>query len=281
MYEDKRKYNYIGNGKLDAIQMANLGFTDAQSTCINLAVDNGFIAGEDAKKAIKQTKFIIEPTGDASSKVMLSIVRYMVDETGTALANGTVVSIGGTDYTCTSGGLITHEIGGTDYPILKDFVDAINVFPGIVATIHNALTTQAMNTDDFIAVSETVLADVAAGGVETLSRDASAQFLAVLRLGIPRANDRGPMQLLQVKGTTTDISNGTVKLIRDDAGEYVADASHQETYLSDTTVAAMTAYLDDNVLEAQTIRGPVCLVVESDDLTAVDMNIKYRQALAM
>jgi hypothetical protein len=36
----------------------------------------------------------------------------------------------------------------------------------------------------------------------------------------------------------------------------------------------------NTVLDGETIRGPVCLVVSSDDLSALSMSIKYRQALA-
>jgi len=276
-YRDDSKHNHIGNGNLDAVIVDNLGFGDAVGASINLASDLGHIAGEDPKKAIKKQTYVIEAAGGATSKVMLTLNRYMVDETGAALASGTVVSIGGTDYTCGAGGVIAHEIDGGVKTTLHDFVAAINELPGFNADVLHALTTQDMDSAAFIAVAETVLADAFAGGVDTLFRDASASFVTLMRIGLPRAQDKDALQLMQIKGACTDVTNGTVKLIRDDDDEYIAGGAHQEVYLDDTMVAALTAYLDDNVLEAQTIRGSVVLEVKSDDLTAASFGVKYRQ----
>ena len=277
-HEDRRQHDYIGNGNLDAIQMAPLGFGDDVGASINLASDIGPLPGEDAKKAIKKQTFAIDNDG-GTSELRLILTRYMIDETGAALASGIVVTIGGVDYTTTTGGKIVHNIDGNTYDKLHDFVAAINVFPGFVASVLHALTTQDTGNDDYIDVAETVLNDASAGGTDTLFRDASETPLTVLRLGIPRPSDAGPMQLMEVKGLATGVTNGTIRLIRDDDREYVSDGSHFETYLADTLVAARTSYLDENILEAATIRGPVVLIIESDDLTAADYAIKYRQAL--
>lgn len=282
----KKTIDYIGSGNLNAIIPETLGFGDDVSACINLASDIGPIMGEDPKKATKKQAFQIDNNGD-NSELQLLLTRYMVDETGAPLANGVTVSIDGTDYTTennTAGsvaGCIIHEINGNTYDTLHDFVAAINAFPGFVASVLHALTTQDTGNDDYIDVDETVLPNAQSGGVDTLFRDVSETFTTCLRIGLPRPGDRNPLQLLSIKGTTTDVTAGTLRLIFDNDADYVADASHQKRLVSETLAAAQTSYLDDNVLEGQTIRGSVVLEVKSSDLTACSMDIHYRQALAM
>ena len=279
MYQDRSKEGYIGNGQLDAVQVAKMGFGDTTGACINLASDLGSIAGEDAKKRIKKQTFAIDANGGTSSELLLTLKRYMVDQTGAALASGTVVSIGGVNYTCGAGGVITHSINGKVDDTLHAFVARINTFAGFKASILHALTTQDTGSADYIDAAETVLPEAAFGGIATLFRDASAHHVSALRLGLPRANDRDPLKLLKIAGKATGATAGTVKLIRDDDAEFVADGSHQEAYLNETLTGAQTSYIDDNVLECQTIRGPVVLIVASSDLSAADFAIHYKQGL--
>jgi len=280
MYQDKSTIDYIGSGNLNAVIPETLGFGDAVNACINLAADIGPMMGENPKKATKKQTFQFDNDG-GTSELRLIVRRYMVDETGAALASGTVVSIGGTDYTCGASGVITHNIDGNTYDTLHDFVAAINALPGFVASVLHALTTQDTGNNDYIDVAETVLPTAQSGGVDTLFRDVSETFMTCLRVGLPRPGDRNPLQLLSISGTSTNVTNGTLKLIFDNDADYVADASHQKRLVSETLLAAQTAYLDDNVLEGQTIRGSVVLEVKSDNLTACEMDIHYRQALAM
>ena len=290
MYQDKSTLDYIGSGNLNAIIPETLSFGDDVSACINLASDIGPMMGEDPKKATKKLTYEIDNDG-GTSELRLILRRYVVDETGAALATsaatGSSVSdtggmvIDGVRYSIGSGGVITHNIDGNTYDTLHDFVVAINALPGFVASVLHALTTQDTGNNDYIDVDETVLPNAQSGGADTLFRDVSETFTMCLRIGLPRPGDRNPLQLLSIKGTSAGVTNGTLKLIFDNDADYVADASHQKNYVSETLAAAQTSYLDNNVLEGQTIRGSVVLEVKSDDLTACNMNIHYRQALAM
>lgn len=279
MYRTDKRNSMVGNGRVDAIQIATLGFSDTLHPIMSIGSDLGHLPGEDTRKRIVKQTITIAPTGGTGSKLLVTLKRYCQDETGSALASGVVVNVGGTEYTTGAGGVISHALNGATYTTLHDLIGAINALPGFVARIGDALTTQVTDSDNFIALAETGLPEVQISMLSTLYRDVSEDTYAMVRIGLPRKYDNDPLQLLAVRGTTAGVTAGTVKVIRDDMEEYVADASHQEVYEQWTSAAAQTEYLDDNVLEGATIRGSIVVQVYASDLTAVALQIKYRQGL--
>lgn len=280
MKRSDSRNSMVGNGKVDAIQIASLGFSDTLHPLMYIGSDLGALPGEDTRKRIKKQTMAISTAG-AGTTLRVVLTRYMVDETGSALAASVVCNIDGTEYTTTTGGKIVHNIDGATYTTLHDLIVAINALPGFVARIGDALTTYSMATNDFVAVSETDLNEAQISLKPTLFRDVSEIYVASIRVGLPRKWDNDPLQLLGISGTLTGVTAGTVKVIRDDMNEYVAGGAHQEVYETWTAAAAQTAYLDDNVLEGATIRGSVVIQVASTDLSAANISIKYRQGLAV
>jgi len=277
-YRDDSRNSFVGNGTLDSVIIASLSTTD--KGMIYLASDLGQTAGEDARKRIdKQTVTFASDGGTDAG--LLTLKRYCVDEVGDALASGVTVTIDGTDYTTGAGGVISHALDLEDLTV-KDLLDQINALPGFVAEIGDALTTTTLDGDDIIVdMAETNIPQVSGVGekLEILKNDVSATNVAYLRIGLPTRKDRDPLQLLQIRGSITDNTDATLQLLRDDEGEYVSDGSHQEEYEAFAPATSLTEHLDENVLEGQTIRGPVVLKVAATAITGASYKVKYRQAL--
>lgn len=269
---DKRN-SFVGNGKLSAVLTAALNTDDKALIYINS--DLGQLAGEDARKHIdKQT--VASTTAGA-----VTLKRYMKDETGTALASGVVVEIEGTEYTCGAGGVITHTLAIATYATVQAMIDAINALPGFIATIGDALTTTPLATDKHVAVTEANIPFIGFDPIGAVLNDVSATNVAYLRLGIPTRKDRGPIQLIQVRGLITAVAGGAVTLQRDDQDEYVSDGSHLEEYDAWTPAADATLekFVDNTVIDAADYRGPMVLKVAATDITGASFHIQYRQAL--
>jgi len=272
--------SFVGNGQLNALQVATMGLGDTLHPTLAIASDLAQRAGENPRKRVSKQTITVAPTGGTGSKLLVTLKRYCVDEKGAALADTTVVTIDGVDYTCGSGGIISHTLNGADYTTLHDLVAAINALPGFVAHVLHALSTHTTDSDNFIAASEQAVKDAQIGYTETLYRDVSEDVTAFLRIGIPRPFDRAPLQLVEIRGAVTGATAGTVQLIKDDDAAYQSGGGHQVEYNKFTLVATtLTQYLGDNVLDAATIHGPVVLKVYASDLSACSFAVKYRQAL--
>ncbi len=271
-----RNENLIGSGNLKAAIVETLALGD--NNCINIGSSFNSYPSADPRKQIKKQTIQIDNDG-GSSELRIILRRYVYDADGDILTGTKTVTIDGTDYTATSG-VITHNIDGNTYDTLHDLVAAINALPGFVATITDALTTLDTGTDAFIDVAEVAIPSVKNGGMDTLANDVSETAIVYKRIGLPRVRDKNPLQLLEIRGSSTGITNGTVQLIRDNDDEYVAGGAHQEVYVDKTLVAAQTHYVDRTVENGDIIRGSVVLKVESDNLSAADFAVKFRQALA-
>ena len=274
---DDSRNSFAGNGKLDAIQMATLDTTDAAMIYINS--DIGQSAGEDARKRVhrRTARFVKDGGTDAG---LLTLKTFVYDETNTILTGTETVTIGGIEYTATSG-IITHTAIDLADMTVQGMLDTINAIPGFIAEIGDALTTTSLDADDVCVEvdADTVIPPIGSPALGILTNDVSVSNAVYKRIGLPTRTDRDPLQLLQVRGDIDVMTGGVVEVIRDDQAEYVSDGSHLETYESWVAVAAQTEYLSDNVLEGQTIRGPVVLKVSATSITGAAFSLKYRQAL--
>ena len=114
--------------------------------------------------------------------------------------------------------------------------------------------------------------------IATTGRSGSTYLAAGLAAnGLPEARDRNAMRLLRVDGTPTGVTNGVLKIYRDDVAEYGQD---QEVYLQKTlgTTATFANMLDRTIENADTVRGPVLLEVRSDDVSVASFNVGIMQA---
>lgn len=276
----ERNTSFVGNGQLGTIQSARMTIGDTVHPIISIGSEIGGFAGEDPRKRISKQTITIDADG-SSSKLLITLKRYVVDQTNAAVASGVTVTIDGIDYTTGSGGIISHTIAGASYNTLHDVLAAINALPGFIAFIGDALTTHNTNTNDFIDLAETVVPEGVNGLLNTLYRDVSEDDIAYLRIGLPRKYDMAPIQVVGLSGLITSATGAAGYLIVDNDSEYMSDASHQETVFQFTPATSLTDHIADNVLEAADYRGSLVLKVSATNATGSNYLLKYRQVLGV
>ena len=276
MYRNDKNENMVGSGQLRAAIVEKLDTVG--NACINIGSDCASYPGADPTKQIVRQSIIIDNDGE-SGELLITLKRYFVDGQGSALASGVEIKMGDETYTTGSGGVVSHTFAGNTYNVLHDLIEAMNKLPGFVVTIRDALSTLDTGTDDFVDVAETTVPAIQHGGMDTLVT--TGTFTAVKRIGLPRPEDKNPLQLLEIRGKATGTTSGTLKLIRDNDAEYKSDASHQEEYVGKVLASAETQYIDRDVTNGDIIRGSVVLVASSNNLSAVDLAVKFRQAIGL
>jgi len=98
--------------------------------------------------------------------------------------------------------------------------------------------------------------------------------VAYLRIGLPEVRDANSFKLLGIEGVSTGVTNGVVRLYRDEYAEYGQTA---EVYVNKALVAAQTEYIGKDRSDAATLRGPCILEVRSDDLSAAEYRVAIMQ----
>lgn len=272
-YQDNSRNSFVGNGQLDAIQVAKL--TDSDAAMIYIISDMGQLAGEDPRKRIDKQTVATDTAGSVTLK------RYMKDETGTALDSGVTVEIGGTEYTTGSGGVITHTLARATYTDVQLMLDAINDLPGFIATIGDATCSALLSIGAHVAVAEANIPFIGSDPLGICHNDASARETVYKRIGLPTRKDRTPLQLIQIRGKITAVAGGSLTLYGDEQDDYVAGGSHLIEYDSwvPETNATLEEFMGDNVLDASNLRGPLVLVASATAIDGADFTIKYKQAL--
>lgn len=166
---------------------------------------------------------------------------------------------------------------------LKDVVDLLNEIPGIHAHAMHAPFSMSVNSTNFIDLTETPLNSGANPGssyTECLYRDASefvngdSDKVAYMRVGLPDLRDGNAFDLVDIMGSATGVTNGTLKVYSDRYGDYGETA---ETYVYETLAASEDSYLGTNKKEAMTVRGPVIVEAASDDISACKLWVKIIQ----
>jgi hypothetical protein len=158
---------------------------------------------------------------------------------------------------------------------IKDVIDLINQLPGFKCWALHVPHSKSVNSDDFIALAETsVKSNVGVDGrSEVLYRDVSEDAVAYMRVSLPEERDANAFDLMQIRGKATGVTNGTLRLLRDNYAEYGDGSVEGEVYVEAVLAAAQTEYVDATKENAQTIRGPVLLEVTSDDLTVANYKV--------
>ncbi len=265
-----------GNGKLDAIQVVGpMTLADDAMPCLALQWSAMPVRGEKQTVQRHDATITIDADG-ATSKLKITLTVKRRNFAGTDLANLTyVISAGAakvawddTDFTASR---------TASAAVLKDVIDLINELPGFKAWALHAPHSQSVNSDNFIDLAATsIKSNVGVDGrSEVLYRDVSEDVNAYLRIGLPEERDANALRLFEVEGTATGNTSGTVQVYRDLYEEYGETA---EVYLNKALVEAQTSYIGDKEDNAVTVRGPLLLHVTSDDLTAVEMRVRNKQA---
>lgn len=261
-----------GDGRLDAVESVGpLTLSDTKMPCLAVQWNPGPVRGE--LQTIQRTNCTLAIDangGSTSSFVLLTFTISRNDFTGTALADLVYTIEGGAAK-------VAWSADAASAATMKDVVDLIKELDGFNAWVLNARNDATVANDDFIDMAATAIkTGTGPDGVsEILYRDVStykydSDNVAWMRIGLPEPRDRGAFQLLKVAGTATGVTNGTLKLYRDDIELYGEEA---EVYLEAALVAAQTSYIDDNKLEASVVRGPLLLEVKSDNLSACSLRL--------
>jgi hypothetical protein len=268
-----QRNSFVGNGSLPSVINARLNTTDLPLIYINS--DLGQLSGEDPRKRIDKQTVTVTTAGQ------VTLTRYMQDEVGDALASGVVVEIEGTEYTTATGGKIAHVLAIATFANVQLMLDGINALPGFIAVIGDALTTTPLATGKHIALTEINIPFIGMEPLGICDNDVSATNIAYKRIGLPTRKDRDPLQLLQIRGKITSATGGLIQVIGDEQDDYVLGGAHQEVYEEYTPSTSLTAHLTDTILDAQTLRGAITLVVSATAITGADYSLKYKQALGM
>jgi len=273
----------IGNGRLDAIQMIGpLTLADDKLPCLALQWSPYGVRGDLQTVQRKNATVIIDANGATDGKLLLTLTVERKNFTGDPIADLTFVISGAA---AKSGWTSTTASGTASAATLKDVADLINELEGFKAWVLHAPHAMSVNQAHFIDLAETSIKTGAGvnGRTEVLQRDvsgfvdANSDKVLWARIGLPEERDRNAMRLLSVDGTATGVTNGVIKIYRDDAAEYGED---QEVYLQKVlgTTAVLTNYLDRTIENASTIRGPVLLEVRSDDVSVASFTVGIMQA---
>jgi len=248
---------------VNEIRCDRLTIADTTMPLLGIRYSRVPVAGEDITEQVRNCTIAIDKTGGGSSKLRVTITKQVVDQNGDAGTDLTYIFDG-----VTGGSGTVTAVTAT----LAALVKQLNAIPGITAWALNGLGTYSLATDDFIDVSAT---DIPATFLNTLHRDVSEVYATAIRIGIPEPRDSGRMKLLGVAGTLTGATSGTVKVYRDDPDN--PDGA-EELFSFAMVNTTETKYIDYNILEAPVVRGPIVVVLSSNDLSACDIKVRTVQA---
>lgn len=239
---------------LDEVRVDRMQFGDAQQPCLAIAYSLAPVAGELPTSQVDKVTVTISPTGGTGSKLVLTLKRYLVDETGATLST------------------TTNTFNGATYTTLKKLIAAINAISGFTAWALHCPHAKSTNSDDFITLAET---EIRTDGqpIECLYRDASEDLYVYARVGNPTARDSGRMRLLKICGTQTGVTAGTMKVSRDDY-----DEGNVPLLSFPSVTVTESSHLDHDVLKAATYRGPLLVELYASDLSVSDTKILTMQA---
>lgn len=245
-------------------RVVHTGNTDDGQAMLAVKYETGL--SKDPEAPNKYHRFHADANGSDDSKLIcfLDIGESSTDYTNyqfSAYATG-VTDPGGVDSSPTHAQCTT----------LKAMIDAMNAIEGVTAYELHALTSFSLDSANFIDVSSTDLSHNFFS--EVLYQDISATFATAMRVGIPEVRDSGRMRLLALHGTLTGATSGTIKIYRDD------HAATEPVLLQNFAMvnSTETRYINDNMTDAATYRGPLVIVAASSDMSACDIKLKTTTA---
>lgn len=203
----------------------------------------------------------LAPTGSDSSKLLVT------------------VKVGESAGSCT-----TYKYSGdgagadeTATATLGDLISELNSIEGMTAIRLNAPADYSLNTDDFIALSET---NIPPQWLECLYKDASEVLTFALRIGVPEVNAAGLLKLVRVIGFADSASatDCQLKISRDPSD---TDASQEvelpyTRYIPDGSITTLWDFHERPPVE----QGPILVEVTAASSLAVNawIQVAYEAA---
>lgn len=225
--------------------------------------------GSDPESVNDYASLTVNPTGSSASKLSV------------------VIKVGTTSSVYTQYEFAAAATGVTDTDTfaqctdLGALVDAINDLTGFNCWRLHAPADYSLDSDDFIALSETELNNVPS---EYLYRDASEVANLYHRIGVPREKDNGRVELIRLKYKidASAVGDCSVKLYRDPTdgaggeNDEVELAQGIDELAADDTETEMFNEYESPAIE----RGPILIKAEDDSSMAVNSYVKgqYRSA---
>lgn len=193
---------------------------------------------------------------------------------------------------------------------VKDIIDLINesdaggtsgeLLDGFQAWAQDAPYDLPVNTASrFVSTAETYLLDAKNGGTACLTRDldvdtVDSDYIVYMRINgsspaAAKQIDRKAICFLDIWGTITGTTNGTVKIYSDDPNDYVLPTGTYATDLANHTVLAQFAgaslsanrgtspgVATGSGSEPESWNGPLIVEIKSDDVSATNVNVAFQ-----
>jgi len=254
----------FGNGRFDAIQAFQQGLPSTMNT-LSLRFNPVHVAGETIAVTRTDATFAL----DVSEKKITIVV-------GTAGFKG----VAGSDLTYTlTGGAAKSDWSSyaATAVTFKDVMDLLNDIPGLSCEVLHAPYSLSFNSVDVLE-DDIATTNIPQGNIVAPLKTAPLadnQFTSYMRVGLPEVFDGAALDLLDISGTATGVTNGVVSVYTDNYSEY---GITQVAYETETLVAAQTSYLGYDKTTANTVRGSLIVKVVSGNLSALNMKCKVTRA---
>ena len=292
--------NFVGNSTINAVQtelFKRVNTTDDEA-CLYISYVPENAPGLTPSVTPYAATVTVDADGAGSSKARITLA---VKNRGTSGSNNSDVSF---TIDCDVSSKSDWSSGAAAAHSLKDIIDLINeddaggtsgkLLTGFSAWIGNAPYDLDVNVASmFVDESETYI--MAPGGTRGytsfLKRDLSvhkvdSDYIMYHRFGMPEKRDRGLFNFIDIVGTVTGTTNGTLKIYRDDYADFVEPTGTYATDLANHDVlfecalsslsanSGSTPGVAPDADRAEVWQGPVVIEAKSDDLSAITARMK-------
>ena len=289
----------LGAGHLGRTIVRNMTRATSANTEYALRISYNPKVGAGLTPAVRPAAGTVTITADTS--LVLKVENY--DASGAANSDVSfTIAFGAAKVGWASGSATAYS--------LKDIIDLINerdaggtsgeLLDGFQAWAQDAPLDLPVNTASrFVNLAETYLLDAANGGTACLARDLDVDTVdsdLILYMRINGASpagskqiDRKPIRFLDIWGSITGTTNGTVKIYSDDPNDYVLPTGTYATDLANHTVLAQfaAASLSANRgtspgvatgsgSEPESWNGPLIVEIKSDNVSATNVNVAFQ-----
>jgi hypothetical protein len=270
----------IGNGVLDQVFLiGNKAFeANGDQPMVGLTYSARGVAGE------VPTLIPYRATVASTVAPVITFTLYHKTYAGVASTTKTWTLTGGaTNSTAWAGTSPTFTATAST---LKGVIDLLNLIPGVDAHIlHGPYNHSTNATGYFTAVTTTEVTNgcgpVGVNGgtryTEILRHDDSDDNTIFIRCGYPEPRDRNALKFLDIEGSITSETGGTVVAYKDNVEDYTGSA--KTAYLVNSALAAArTSYINKDVVNAPVFQGSVVVQIAATNIAGASYRVKVQQA---
>jgi uncharacterized protein YlxP (DUF503 family) len=263
-------HRFMGNGKLDAIVPVPVTFAD--HNMIKIRFNKAQVAGELPNSMISKATIQVAEASSSASKFILTLRIFRRDASNDGTDVTTIADADVHEFSVTGVAVVS---GATQHQVdtLIDLVNAINTVDGFDAAITDGPTDWDLDhATNSVSVAQTELPALPLW-LDAVQNDVSVTFAVYKRIGLPEAHHRNALRLMEINAVATGVTAGKLTVFTDDVETGVG-----ANFIDKTLLAAQTAYIGDDILNAPTYMGPLMVKFVSSDLSALTASINYQQA---